>query len=377
MTQDRTSAHKALRIVIAGGSLGGVFAAVLLQRAGNDVRVFERSHAGLEGRGAGLVAQREIFEILRATGCEHVAHVGVLAMERITLDRSGGVIERHATPQMQISWDHLYRTVQGLLTEGSYVAGRSVAEIGQNDDAAWLALEDDERAEADLVIGADGVGSVTRKAVAGEDAAPGYAGYVAWRGLFPETLLDGDAAETLLDRFAFYHMPRSHILGYSVAGPGGEMEPGHRRYNWVWYRPVADLSDVLTDTDGRVHPFSLAPGTVPPSAREAMLADARALLPPQFLQAVQVEPQPFIQAIFDYEAPRMALGRIALLGDAAFVVRRHTAMGVAKAAGDAMALAALLGEHELGVALERYMEDRQEVGHAIAAYGRRLGAAFV
>jgi 2-polyprenyl-6-methoxyphenol hydroxylase-like FAD-dependent oxidoreductase len=60
--------------------------------------------------------------------------------------------------------------------------------------------------------------------------------------------------------------------------------------------------------------------------------------PPQFGAAVSAERSPFIQAIFDYAAPIMSTKRIALLGDAAFVVRPHTGMGVSKAAGDALAL---------------------------------------
>ena len=56
---------RSLKIVIAGGSLGGLFAAALLHTAGHEVTVFERSKHGLEGRGAGLVGQREIFSITR------------------------------------------------------------------------------------------------------------------------------------------------------------------------------------------------------------------------------------------------------------------------------------------------------------------------
>ncbi len=48
---------RSLKIVIAGGSLGGLFAAALLHTAGHEVTVFERSTHGLEGRGAGLVGQ--------------------------------------------------------------------------------------------------------------------------------------------------------------------------------------------------------------------------------------------------------------------------------------------------------------------------------
>src|SRR5271163_1111497 len=107
----------------------------------------------------------------------------------------------------------------------------------------------------DLVIGVDGVGSIVRKAVVGDDAAPVYAGYAAWRGLYPEVDLPNSAAETLRERFAFFNMHRSHILGYLVAGPDGSLEAGRRRYNWVWYRRLSDadgsLVRALTDASGR------------------------------------------------------------------------------------------------------------------------------
>ncbi len=136
-------------------------------------------------------------------------------------------------------------------------------------------------------------------------------------------------------------MPRSHILGYLVAGPNGEMSPGTRRYNWVWYRPAngtQGLGRALTDSKGRVHRYSLSRGDLSAQRLQNLLSDAEAQLPAPFAAAVAAESQPFLQAIFDFETPRMANGRVGLLGDAAFVARPHTAMGVAKAAGDALAL---------------------------------------
>lgn len=65
--------------------------------------------------------------------------------------------------------------------------------------------------------------------------------------------------------------------------------------------------------------------------------------------------------------------RIVLLGDAAFIARPHTAMGVAKAAGDAMALARVLAERAVDAALAVYEQTRLPQGHAIVDYGRRLG----
>jgi 2-polyprenyl-6-methoxyphenol hydroxylase-like FAD-dependent oxidoreductase len=277
---------------------------------------------------------------------------------------------------MQISWDHLYRSFRTRLPESEYRIGQAVVAVGQDADSVWLTLEDGRCVEAELVVGADGVGSTVRAAVTTTEDSPRYAGYVAWRGLLPEANLPDAAADLLLDRFTFFNLPRSHMLGYVVAGPSGEVALGRRRYNWVWYRPVTDLASVLTDRDGHVQRFSLSPGRVPEAARDALLADARVLLPMALVQAIAAEPTPFVQAIFDYEAPRMVRGRIALLGDAAFVARPHTAMGVAKAAGDALAFAAALTAEAWPAALPAYEAARAPVGREIVAYGRRLGRAF-
>ena len=263
-----------LRIRIVGGSLGGLFAAALLRMEGHQVRIYERSVTGLAGRGAGLVGQRDIFAILRAVGCEHVAHVGVVALERITFDRDGGVAHRQATPQMQISWDYLYSAFRALVAGDDYVLGHAVRSVRQTDEFASLDFEDGSEEVAALVIGADGVGSIVRQAVTGE-SSPSYAGYVAWRGLLPESTLPAESAAQLLDRFAFYMMPGSHILGYTVTGPNAETERGARRYNWVWYRRISEgeLGKVLTDAEGRVHPYSLAPGGLPDGRRQALIED--------------------------------------------------------------------------------------------------------
>jgi len=368
---------KPLRIRIVGGSLAGLFAGVLLQHDGHDVQIYERSREGLGGRGAGLVAQNEVFRMLRLIGCEHVARIGVVAKERIYLDRDGRVAQTITTPQMQVSWDVLYETVASHLAADRYVLGRQIDSVSDGDNGAIIRFADGTSDEADLVIGADGIGSVVRKAVNPGDHANRFSGYVAWRGLIPETALPAGAA-LLLERFAFYVTPGVHVLGYLVPGPKGEMAKGERRYNWVWYRkvPAAELSELFTDHAGRTFEFSLPRGGLSNGRRGVLGRDAFNMLPPQFALAVAAEEMPSIQGVFDYEAPRMAGRSVALIGDAAFVVRPHTAMGVSKAAGDVLALQRQLAEgSEIGMALSRYEGERLPVGQDIAAYGRRLGAA--
>ena len=365
-----------MRVAIAGGSMGGLFAAALLRRAGHGVTVFERSSAGLAGRGAGLVAQQEVFTLLQAIGREEVARIGVMAKQRVTLDRSGRTMERDPRPQMQISWDHLYLAVRSLLDDDSYRTGQAVLGAGQDDGKAWLQLENGGRIDADLVVGADGIGSAVRAAVTGSPGDPQYAGYVAWRALLPEQALPAVADRTLSDQFAFFHMPGGQALGYTVAGPAGEVDRGRRRYNCVWYRRVADLRAVLTDAGGRTHPFSLPPGGVDDGARHRLIEDAHRLLPPPFAAVFAAEDRPFVQAIFDLETPTMTNGRLILIGDSAFVARPHTAMGVAKAAGDALALSAAVAAGWTDSARAAFERERVAMGRSIVSYGKRLGASL-
>jgi 2-polyprenyl-6-methoxyphenol hydroxylase-like FAD-dependent oxidoreductase len=367
-----------LDIAVVGGSIGGLFAATLLTRAGHRVTVFERSVHGLARRGAGLVAQQELFELLHRVGRDDAARVGVVAHERITLSRDGRVVSRDPSPQTQLSWDYLYEVLRSLVPADGYQLSRRVTSVDTTEQDAIIRFESGGAERFDLVIGADGLNSVTRAAVAPENHANSFAGYVTWRGLVGERSLPEDAADTLLDRFAFFNGANAHMLGYLVPGPAGEVQRGNRRYNWVWYRPmtIGQLSELMMRSGRTPDGVSLAPGQLPAELRGQLVADARRELPPAFAAAVEAEHQPFMQAIFDYVPPRMARGRIALLGDAAVTVRPHTAMGAAKAAGDAMALSSLLAELPLGRALARYNSERLPVGRAISEYGRRLAASL-
>lgn len=368
----------ALRVGVVGGSIGGLFAAALLARAGHEVTVFERSQHGLARRGAGLVAQQELFDLLHRVGRDDAARVGVVAHERITLARDGSVVSRDASPQTQLSWDHLYEVLRAALPTASYRLGSAVQSVEPSGRGAVVRLAEGRSEAFDLVIGADGLNSVVRRAVAPASTANHYVGYVTWRGLIPEEALPSAAARPLLDRFAFFTGPESHMLGYLVPGPAGEVERGRRRYNWVWYRPMTGqrLRELLAEAGRDPQGASLAPGQLPDALRGELVADALRELPPPFSAAVEAESRPFLQAIFDYVPPRMAHGRIALLGDAAVMVRPHTAMGAAKAAGDAMTLADLVAELPLDEALSRYDAERLPVGRAISAYGRRLAASL-
>jgi 2-polyprenyl-6-methoxyphenol hydroxylase-like FAD-dependent oxidoreductase len=168
------------------------------------------------------------------------------------------------------------------------------------------------------------------------------------------------------------------MLGYPVAGPGNDLRPGHRRYNFVWYRPASEereLPRLLTDDTGRTHALSIPPPLIARDTITRMRADAARVLAPQFNAMLSLCAQPFLQPIYDLEVPRMAFGRVAILGDAAFVARPHVGAGVAKAADDAMVLVeALDNADNVPDALSRFEAVRVPAGERIIARARHLGA---
>jgi 2-polyprenyl-6-methoxyphenol hydroxylase-like FAD-dependent oxidoreductase len=88
--------------------------------------------------------------------------------------------------------------------------------------------------------------------------------------------------------------------------------------------------------------------------------------------------EPLFQPIYDLESRQLAFGRVALLGDAAFVARPHVGLGVTKAAGDAAALVDALDVQpdDVPAALNVYAAKRREFGRAIVAHARTLGLAI-
>lgn len=369
---------KAGRVDIIGGSLGGLFAATLLRYDGWKVNVYERAVSGLAGKGAGLVPQVEVSQILEAIDRDDVMATQVIASERIFLGRDGDIQGQIAQPQGQISWDLLYAAFRDALPSSLYHTGVEATVINQSPEAVTVQFSDGSSSEADLVIGADGIGSFVREFVA-PGTCPDYAGYAAFRGLATENALPTASADLLSGRFMIYDAPGSHMLGYLVASPEGSIEPGHRRYNWVWYRSLSEekFRHVLVTNTVSNRVYSAPPGGLSTTVVNELRESARRDLPQVLSEVVVREPAPFVQGIFDYSAPQMVRGRVALLGDAAFVVRPHTAMGVSKAAGDAMALqAALRQNNTIEEALKSYESIRSPVGRRIAEYGKRLGANF-
>ena len=364
------------RALVIGGSLGGLFAANLLLRAGWDVQVYERSPAPLSGRGAGIVTHPPLVDALARAGTDPAATLGVAVPGRVAFARDGSVLGQRDAPQVLTSWSRLYSLLDAAFPASRVHRGWTLEHIWQNGDGVTACFLGGAQAQGDVLVGADGIRSAVRAALLPAVRAE-YAGYVAWRGLADEAALPAATHAALFERFAFCLPDGEQMLGYPIAGDDDDTRPGRRRYNFVWYRPAdpAALHDMQTDAEGRTHPDGIPPALVRPALTASMRADADRVLSPQFADVVRACPAPFLQPIHDLQVPRMAWGRVALLGDAAFVARPHVGMGVTKAAQDAVALAGQLRGAGVPEAwLAAYAADRLPAGAAVVARARALGA---
>jgi 2-polyprenyl-6-methoxyphenol hydroxylase-like FAD-dependent oxidoreductase len=365
------------KAAVIGGSLGGLFAANLLLRNGWDVDVFERVPEELAGRGAGIVTHPELFDVLQAAGVRIDETIGVKVESRVTLALDGSVISERPLPQILTAWGKMYHVLRSALPAQNYQSGATVADVADGPDFATVTMSDGSTLKFDMVVAADGFRSAVREKFLPEVQLQ-YAGYVAWRGLVDELTLSAETREALFEKFAFCLPPTEQIIGYPVAGQGNSTKPGERRYNFVWYRPTSedvDLPNLLTDATGKRWAGGIPPTLIRHEVLDEMEVAAHALLAPQFAEVVTRATQPLFQPIFDLEVPKMAFGRIALLGDAAFVARPHCGMGVTKAAGDAMSLVTELSKQaDTAAALSSYSESRTQFGIAIVEHARHLGA---
>jgi 2-polyprenyl-6-methoxyphenol hydroxylase-like FAD-dependent oxidoreductase len=364
------------RAIIIGGSMSGLLSGLMLRRGGWDVDIYERVDSELSGRGAGIVAQCELIERLRALGLATDA-LGVAITTRKILDREGRLTEQFDCPQVLTAWERVYRLLRDAFPPERYHRGRGFAGFEQRVDSVLARFADGETIAADLLVGADGTRSTVRQQALPE-AVPLYAGYCAWRALIAESDFPADVHNELFEYMTFTLPPGEQLLGYPVAGPDNDLRPGHRRYNVVWYRPADErtkLPWLLTDERGVTHAISIPPPLIRHEAIAEMRAAAERLAGPQFREVVRLMDEPILQPIYDLESPHMAFGRVAILGDAAFVARPHVAAGVSKAADDAAALAAALtAEPDVAAALRRFETARLPENRRIIERARHLGA---
>jgi 2-polyprenyl-6-methoxyphenol hydroxylase-like FAD-dependent oxidoreductase len=362
-------------VLVIGGSMSGLLAAIMLHRRGRKVDVFERVPGELAGRGAGIVAQPGLIARLDMMGLP-TRELGVENNQRRVLDRDGRATVTGTCPQVFTAWERVYRLLRDAFPVDRYHRGTALAAFEQNGRGIVAHFADGRALRGSVLIGADGLRSSVRQQCL-PDIAPLYAGYVAWRAMIPESRLPAAIHRELFDAMTFCLPSGEQFLGYPVVGPDGDLRPGRRRYNIIWYRPadeVKELPWLLTDDSGTVHSVSIPPTLIRRNAIAEMRAAAERLLAPQLREIVRLIDEPLLQPIYDLASPRLAFDRVAIIGDAAFVARPHVAAGLSKAADDAVALVQAMESSDIETALRRFEKERLPENNRIIERARHLGA---
>jgi 2-polyprenyl-6-methoxyphenol hydroxylase-like FAD-dependent oxidoreductase len=367
--------QKDLRIIIIGGSIGGLSAGLTLACKNFDVEIFEKSSGEMKSRGAGLVIQPDMMQYLMEHNISPKEVFGVPAIERQYLNDKGRVVMKHANDTSFTSWDYIYRQLKDAFPTEKYHFGHRAIEVERNEQRVKVRFENGTTKECDLLVGADGYDSLVRQTCLPEHN-PLYAGYIAYRGLIDEVELDAEFINFYDGKFTLYQGADTHILSYLVPGANGELERGKRRLNWVWYvnKTEAELQEILRDKDGKQRRWAVPLGFLSDKNVASLGEWAVAELPEVSAQMVLKTHTPFVQVIVDLTVPKMVFGRACIIGDAAFVVRPHTASGTSKAYNDAISLATSLSYHTdtIEAALEHWQYEQIRYARHIVNYGKML-----
>jgi 2,6-dihydroxypyridine 3-monooxygenase len=365
-------------VIVIGGSLGGLMAALALRDAGCAVDVFDRVPGRLEGQGAGLRVVPELATLLRERVGITLDDVSTFVPRYRVVGADDRILAEHDAPAHFASWGSIHGALAQRFGAARYHLGETCTGLSIAADSVEVRFADGSVRGADLVVFADGILSTGRRLLAPETGLD-YAGYVAWRGYVPEADMSAAAMRVLADALIYCVVDRSHIGFYPIPHPILR-DPKRRFLNYVWYRNASagpELDRLLTDRGGTLRQVTLPAGAVQQSHIDAMKAAARGLFPPSIVELIEKTEAPFMQAIYDVRVPRMAYGRACLVGDAAFVARPHAGASVGKAAMNAWRLAdhVRAANHDIPAALAAWEGDELALGNAFVVRNRAIGHA--
>lgn len=338
--------------LIVGAGIGGLSAAIALRQAGWHVRVFERATSARE-LGFGLALAPNAVQALRSLGVADTVLSRGFPPTRGDLRRlDGTLLKRVYLPPGALGGPFtvaLRPALHGALLEAvgseALELGRAATSFSVRGSGVTLTFESGPDAQGDLLVGADGVGSVIRRALHPAEAPPRPCGIVAVRGAV--------------------HGAIAHLDGLSAVyylGPGVE-------------------SVLIRASDTGIYWFLSMAGEVVPAG----MTDAAAIvahMAPRFDDTFRAITSATSDLRFDTLVDRDPLpfwgrGVVTLLGDAAHPVLPHTGQGAAQAMVDAVELGRVLGGGApVDALLRRYEEDRRRKTAALLKRGRRVARAM-
>jgi 2-polyprenyl-6-methoxyphenol hydroxylase-like FAD-dependent oxidoreductase len=326
-----------VRVIVVGGGIGGLCAAIALRRAGHDVTVLERT-GRLEAAGAGITLFTNAMRALEELEIRAAVAGRAATARRVAILRSDGR-ELASTPRDLFEGAvAIHRSdLQAVLGEAAGEV-RLATEVVDVDDSV-VRLTDGTEERGDLVIGADGVHSTVRRRLWPE-AAPRFAGYTAWRGVTEFAVEPGRLTESWGsgERFGLVDLGggRTYWFATKNAPEGERDEPGGRREELLrrfaaWHDPIRALLETVEES--------------------TILRNDVYYLDP---------------------VPQWSRGRIALLGDAAHATTPGIGQGAAQAIEDAVVLARCLAEREaVPQALAEYEAKRRPRATRVLKMSRR------
>ena len=319
-----------MRIAIVGAGLAGLTAAGLLQRQGAEVTVYEQA-AAFSRIGAGIILSANGMKVLRALGLEAaVSRTGICPDAFVSRDCATGETlyeltfdaaseARFGAPFVNIHRADLHDILQTATRPGTIVFDRRLAGLEERADGVALHFDGGLTAEADIVIGADGIHSRVREIVLGREPLR-FTGRIAQRTIYHPSRIAGGLARDCTKWWG----PDRHLLAYYMTA----------RRDEVYL--MASVPAERWDGDD----------TSVPGDRDAFVAGF-AGAHPDLVRAVEAAETVTEWPIFDRPRDdRWDHGRIVLTGDACHPVRPYMAAGGAMAIEDAAILASCLADSD-------------------------------
>ncbi len=374
-----------LHVGVVGGSIAGCSAAILLERAGHRVEVFERSHGGLVGRGGGIGTPGSVLDSLIEEDFLDADFPHLMGTSMPFVIRTPDAAELGRTTwEMPMSlaafhWSTLWNQLRKRVPDHDYHQGRQVADATPHEDGVVLSFADGSRRTFDLVVFADGYRSLGRRLMF-PGAELRYRGYVLWRGLLPESDEAGSGVlGSTVPRISFAS-GRGNLVMYFVPGSDGALTAGSRLINWASYieLPEADLDAFMVDRSGRLRIGTVPPGEMRPEAERSLKEQMIDVLPNLHGRIIDATADTYVQLIYTVRVPDYAKGRMCLIGDAGSVAQPFTGSGVFKGHGNVVGLLDALSAHgHLDEALATWSEEQVRVADRLLGLGEQMEQAFI